>query len=219
MQRSLDENLRFFEEAQVTVGPVLAMDDLLGHPYMAGRQVVTEFDDPDVDAIPAHTPVPRLSRTPGKLNTPAPALGAHTQEIEAELQTAWREQLHERTQAAALAALCAGDQREAAAQRRAQRRRRHPARPGRRHRRQREGAARQAAADAIAWLQGRTPYIVARINGPLRLAVRDLEAVVVPGLQAITVPKVPDASFLRLLDETIGELEAERGLPVGAASA
>jgi citrate lyase subunit beta/citryl-CoA lyase len=57
---------------------------------------------------------------------------------------------------------------------------------------------------------------VTRINGPLRLAVRDLEAVVVPGLQAITVPKVPDASFLRLLDETIGELEAERGLSVGA---
>ena len=85
-QRSLDENLRYFEEAQVTVGPVLAMDDLLDHPYMAGRQVVTEFDDPDVETIPAHTPVPRLSRTPGTLNSPAPALGAHTQEIEAELR-------------------------------------------------------------------------------------------------------------------------------------
>ena len=81
-QRSLDENLCFFEEAQITVGPVLAMDDLLDHPYMAGRQVVTEFEDPDLDTIPAHTPVPRLSRTPGTINTPAPALGAHTQEIE-----------------------------------------------------------------------------------------------------------------------------------------
>lgn len=76
-------------------------------------------------------------------------------------------------------------------------------------------AARQAIGDAIAWLQGRTPYIVARINGPLRLAVRDLEAVVVSGVQAITVPKVPDAGLLRLVDETIAELEAERGLPVG----
>lgn len=76
-------------------------------------------------------------------------------------------------------------------------------------------AARQAVADAIAWLQGRCPYIVTRINGPLRLAVRDLEAAVVPGLHAITVPKVPDASFLRLVDETIAELETERGLPVG----
>ena len=78
---------RFFEEAGITVGPVLAMDDLLAHPYMAGRQVVTEFADPDVDAIPAHTPVPRMSRTPGQLNTAAPALGAHTEEVEAETQT------------------------------------------------------------------------------------------------------------------------------------
>jgi len=77
-------------------------------------------------------------------------------------------------------------------------------------------AARRAAPEAIAWLQGRTPYVVARINGPLRLAVRDLEAVVVPGLQAITVPKVPNAAYLQLLDETIGELEIERKLPAGS---
>lgn len=76
--------------------------------------------------------------------------------------------------------------------------------------------ARMAVGAAIAWLQGRCPYIVARINSPLRLAVRDLEAVVVPGVQAITVPKVPDAALLRLMDATIGELEAERGLPAGA---
>ena len=76
--------------------------------------------------------------------------------------------------------------------------------------------ARLAAAAAIDWLLGRTPYIVTRINSPLRLAVRDLEAVVVPGLQAITVPKVPDAAFLRLIDKTIGELETERGLPLGS---
>jgi len=86
MKRSLDENLQFFEAAGVTVGPVLAIDDLLKHPYMSGRHVVSEFSDPDVDTIPAQTPVPRLSRTPGQLKTPAPALGAHTQEIEAELQ-------------------------------------------------------------------------------------------------------------------------------------
>ena len=76
-------------------------------------------------------------------------------------------------------------------------------------------AARRAAPDAITRLQGECPYVVARINGPLRQAIRDLEAVVIPGLQAITVPKVPDAPYLRLLDETICELEEERGLPVG----
>ncbi len=76
--------------------------------------------------------------------------------------------------------------------------------------------ARQATVAAIAWLRGRCPYVVVRINFPLRLAIRDLEAIVLPGLDAITVPMVPNASFLRLLDQTIGELEAERRLEVGS---
>lgn len=83
--RTLAENLAFFEAAQITVGPVLAMDELLRHPYVAGRQVLTDFADPDLDTISAHTPIPRLSFTPGQLRSPAPALGAHTAEIEAEL--------------------------------------------------------------------------------------------------------------------------------------
>ena len=90
VQRTLEENLHFFDDVQVTVGPVLAMDDLLAHPYLAGREVVTEFDDPDIGAIPAHTPVPRLSHTPGRLRTPAPALGAHTREVEAECSRAFQ---------------------------------------------------------------------------------------------------------------------------------
>ncbi|MCZ6633597.1 MAG: CoA ester lyase [bacterium] len=77
-------------------------------------------------------------------------------------------------------------------------------------------AARKAANGAIGWLEGRSPYVVVRINAPIRMAVRDLEAVVIPGLHAITVPKVPNAPFLTLLDETIGELEAERGLEAGS---
>jgi citrate lyase subunit beta/citryl-CoA lyase len=76
--------------------------------------------------------------------------------------------------------------------------------------------ARAAAVAAIGWLQRRTPYVVVRINAALRLAVRDLEAIVMPGLHAVTIPKAPDAAMLRLLDDLIGELEAERGLPAGA---
>ena len=76
-------------------------------------------------------------------------------------------------------------------------------------------AARQAAARAIGKIRGHCPYVVVRINAPLRLALPDLETIMGPGLDAITIPKVPHAHFLRLLDETIGELEAERGLPPG----
>lgn len=62
--------------------------------------------------------------------------------------------------------------------------------------------------------QGRCDVVV-RINRPLDLAVRDLEASVIEGVAAIAVTKVEGADHLRLLDELVGTLEARRGLPVG----
>ncbi len=85
-QRDLEDNLSFFESAQVTVGPVLDMGALLNHPYIAGRQILQEFEDPDIDSIPAHEPVPRLSKTPGRIVSPAPSLGEHTTQLEEELK-------------------------------------------------------------------------------------------------------------------------------------
>jgi citrate lyase subunit beta / citryl-CoA lyase len=58
--------------------------------------------------------------------------------------------------------------------------------------------------------------VIVRVNQPWRLAVRDLEAAVIPGVAAITVPKTGDPYRVRAISETIAELEAERCLPVGA---
>ena len=58
--------------------------------------------------------------------------------------------------------------------------------------------------------------VIVRINQPWRLAVRDLEAAVLRGVAAITLPKVEDPGRVRAISETIAELEAERSLPVGA---
>lgn len=57
--------------------------------------------------------------------------------------------------------------------------------------------------------------VVVRINRPLSLAVRDLEASVGPDVDGIAVTKVQGADHLRLLDELVSELESARGLPVG----
>ncbi|ESR27378.1 HpcH/HpaI aldolase/citrate lyase family protein [Lutibaculum baratangense] len=58
--------------------------------------------------------------------------------------------------------------------------------------------------------------VVVRVNAPLRLAVRDLEAVVRPGVRAIFVPKVETAGGLKAIAEIVSELEAEAGMEVGA---
>jgi citrate lyase subunit beta/citryl-CoA lyase len=57
--------------------------------------------------------------------------------------------------------------------------------------------------------------VVVRINRPLRMTVRDLEAVIGPGVQAIALPKAESAQHVQLVAEIIDELEAERGMPVG----
>jgi len=57
--------------------------------------------------------------------------------------------------------------------------------------------------------------VIVRVNRPWRLLVRDLEAVVSAPVHAITLPKVPDASFVREVAQVLDELERERGLAEG----
>src|SRR5437870_4376042 len=58
--------------------------------------------------------------------------------------------------------------------------------------------------------------VVVRLNRPLRMTVRDLEAVIGPGVDAVALPKAESAQHVQLVAEVIDELEAERGMPVGA---
>jgi citrate lyase subunit beta/citryl-CoA lyase len=58
--------------------------------------------------------------------------------------------------------------------------------------------------------------VVVRLNRPLRMTVRDLEAAIGPGVQAVALPKAESADHVRLVAEIIDEIEAERGLPPGA---
>ena len=57
--------------------------------------------------------------------------------------------------------------------------------------------------------------VVVRVNRPLRLAVRDIEAAVGPGVLALALPKVDSPEHVRLLAEIVDEVEAERGLAPG----
>ena len=78
--------LELFEAAEVTVGPVCSVADLLQHPYVRGREVIVHVEDEQMGSVPMHNIVPRLSRTPGALRRPAPAVGEHTAEVLAEIR-------------------------------------------------------------------------------------------------------------------------------------
>jgi citrate lyase subunit beta/citryl-CoA lyase len=57
--------------------------------------------------------------------------------------------------------------------------------------------------------------VVVRINRPLRLAVRDIEATIGPRILALALPKVDSPEHVRLLAEIIDEVEIERGMTPG----
>jgi citrate lyase subunit beta/citryl-CoA lyase len=57
--------------------------------------------------------------------------------------------------------------------------------------------------------------VVVRLNRPMRMTVRDLEAVIGPGVHAVALPKAESANHVRLVAEIIDELEAERGMAPG----
>ena len=80
-QRTLAENVAFFEEAGVTAGPVYDIAQFLDDPHVQARGIVVDAPDDEMGETPMHAPVPRLSRTPGVLRTPAPAIGQHNDEI------------------------------------------------------------------------------------------------------------------------------------------
>ena len=76
-RHTLDENLAHFGALDVTVGPVLSVDQLMQDRHVTERQVLVDVPDPELGSVTMHNVFPRLSRTPGRIRTPAPRLGEH----------------------------------------------------------------------------------------------------------------------------------------------
>ena len=58
--------------------------------------------------------------------------------------------------------------------------------------------------------------VLVRINRPWRQTMLDLEAAIMPRVAALKVTKVDSADHIRMVAEVVSELEAERGMTVGA---
>ncbi len=80
---------------------------------------------------------------------------------------------------------------------------------------ERDGARAMLAESAAAAGQGGADVVV-RINSPLRAAVRDLEAAVIPAVRALMITKADGPDHIRLLAAAVAELEAERGMAAGS---
>jgi formyl-CoA transferase len=80
-QRTQAENVTFFEAAEVTIGPIYDIRQILDDPHFQARAILADYPDPEMGAFPMHAVVPRLSATPGAIRAPAPRLGEHNREL------------------------------------------------------------------------------------------------------------------------------------------
>ncbi len=76
-------------------------------------------------------------------------------------------------------------------------------------------AARYGLAEAVSMLTNRAVPVVIRVNADLGECVRDLEAAIQPGVDAIMLPKVIGADHLHLVADYLLMLERQARLPEG----
>ena len=84
-ERTLAENMAFFEQAEVTIGPIYDIAQIIEDPHVLERELIADYPDEEMGQFPMHHVVPRFSATPGSIRTPAPKLGEHNRALLAEV--------------------------------------------------------------------------------------------------------------------------------------
>lgn len=83
---TLEEVLAAFRAGGAPIAPVLGADEIVRNPQYVERESVIEVPDNDLGRVLMQAPVPRLSRTPGKVRWPGPTkIGADRDSVIAEL--------------------------------------------------------------------------------------------------------------------------------------
>jgi len=79
--KTVDEVVNQFNEAGVPCARVNTIPEATADPHIRAREMLVEVEHPEVGKVPL-TGIPiKLSKTPGRIKTTAPALGEHNEEI------------------------------------------------------------------------------------------------------------------------------------------
>jgi formyl-CoA transferase len=92
-QRTQAGNVKFFDRAEVTIGPIYDITQIVRDPHILERELLADYPDADMGRFPMHPVVPRLLGTPGSIRTPAPKLGQHNRELISELRLNYKQLL------------------------------------------------------------------------------------------------------------------------------
>jgi crotonobetainyl-CoA:carnitine CoA-transferase CaiB-like acyl-CoA transferase len=84
-QRTMDDVLSVLEAADVPVGRIYSVADIVTDPHYIAREMIIPTNLPGDVSVKMPGITPKLSDTPGEVRWPGPTLGEHTDEILAEL--------------------------------------------------------------------------------------------------------------------------------------
>jgi CoA:oxalate CoA-transferase len=80
-ERSTQEWLDEFDKIGIPCGPLNTIPEAAEHPQVQAREMLVDVEHPVAGTLPlSNTPV-RLSRTPGGIKGPSPAIGQHSDEV------------------------------------------------------------------------------------------------------------------------------------------
>ena len=80
-EHTVAEVVEVTDKARIPCGPCYSLEQVYKDPHVKARKMLVELDFPKVGKVPVAGPHIVLSETPGVVDTPAPALGQHNQEI------------------------------------------------------------------------------------------------------------------------------------------
>jgi crotonobetainyl-CoA:carnitine CoA-transferase CaiB-like acyl-CoA transferase len=80
-QRSCDDVMSIFDQADVVAGPVLDIADIADDPHYRARENIVSVPDDDFGAVRMQGVVPKFGATPGAVRHAGRALGADNREI------------------------------------------------------------------------------------------------------------------------------------------
>lgn len=79
--RTRDEWKAFADDNDCCIEPVLALGEALDSELVREREMVVEFEQPEIGPVRTLGVPVKMSRTPGRPDRPAPAFGEHTDEV------------------------------------------------------------------------------------------------------------------------------------------
>ena len=84
-ERTTDEVVEAFEEANAAITPIYNIEDIMQDPQYQALDSIIAVDDPELGPIKMQNVLFRLSDTPGEVKWSGPRLGEHNEEVYREL--------------------------------------------------------------------------------------------------------------------------------------